>query len=137
MKPKSAIMSMLLSTVSWLIGLGASMTAVHLYYHEPLSTTDLVGFGSLSLIPALLTCLLLYTPGLIWLRRRRGSCSPAALFPFASGVVLNIPVILVLAWQSAGRMAASEAFVFAWIFGVMGVAYGIGFVWRCRGAHAS
>ena len=93
----------------------------------------LAGFAMLSLVPAMLVCLLLYTPGLNWLRRRGRGCAPAPLFPLASAAVLNLPVFALLAWQSGARMAASEAFSFAWIFGVMGLAYGAGFVWRCRG----
>jgi hypothetical protein len=132
MRLMSALKAVLLSTASWGLGVGASMTASHIYYGEPLSAADLIGFATLSLIPALLICLLLYTPGLIWLRRRRHGCKPALLFPLASAVVLNLPVFVVLAWQSGGKMVVSEAFSFAWIFGVMGVAYGVGFVWRCR-----
>lgn len=132
MKLKSATKAVLLSVVSWLLGLGASMAAARLYYGEPLSAADLFGYATLSLVPALLVCLLLYGPGLGWLRRRRQGCKPTALFPLASALVLNLPVFALLAWQAGVRMAASEAFSFAWMFGVMGAAYGVGFVWRCR-----
>ncbi len=132
MKIKSALKVLLLSAASWALGLGAGVLAARFYYGEPLSAEDLAGFAVLTLAPAMLVCLLLYTPGLNWLRRRRRGCRPAPLFPLASAAVLNLPVFALLASQSGVRMAASEAFSFAWIFGVMGAAYGVGFVWRCR-----
>ncbi|HEX8719290.1 MAG TPA: hypothetical protein VF736_01480 [Pyrinomonadaceae bacterium] len=132
MRIRSALKVLLLSAASWALGLGAGMLAARLYYGEPLSAADLAGFATLTLLPAMLVCLLLYTPGLNWLRRRRRGCTPAPLFPVASAAVLNLPVFALLASQSGASMAASEAVSFAWMFGVMGVAYGVGFVWRCR-----
>lgn len=133
MRIRSALKVLMLSAASWALGLGAAVLAAHFYYREPLSAADLAGFATLTLVPAMLVCLLLYTPGLNWLRRRRRGCTPAPLFPFAAAAVLNLPVFALLASQSGVRMAASEAVSFAWMFGVMGAAYGAGFVWRRRG----
>ncbi len=48
--------------VSWLVGLFSSMLVSYFYYDEPLSVADLMGFATLSLVPAFLVCALLYTP---------------------------------------------------------------------------
>ena len=58
--------------VSWALGLLSSLLVSRFYYEEPLSAADLVGFSTLSFVPSLLICSLLYTPGLLWLSRRLG-----------------------------------------------------------------
>ena len=122
--------------VSWALGLIASLAVSHFYYDEPLSVADLFGFSTLSFVPALLVCSLLYTPGLLRLRRRLGGCRPRTFFPLLSAVVLNAPVVFIIAWQAGRTMSSGEALSFAVIFLVMGLASGIGFALWCGGGSA-
>jgi len=123
----------LVYVVSWTLGLISSLLVSHLYYQEPLSAADLIGFSTLSFVPALLVCSLLYTPGLLWLRQRLGRCEPQMLFPLVSTLLLNAPVISIIGWQAGRTMRGSEALAFTVIFLVMGLVSGIGFVWWCNG----
>ncbi len=120
--------------VSWLLGLLSSMLVSYFYYDEPFSGTDLVGFATLSFVPALVVCALLYTPGLFYLKRRLKGCSPQWIFPVVSSLLLNTPVGLIILWQTGRTMRSSEAVSFVVIFLVMGFLSGIGFVWRCDDA---
>jgi hypothetical protein len=117
--------------VAWLLGLVSSLVVSHFYYGEPFSVADLIGFSMLSFVPAVLVCALLYTPGLLYLKRRLGKCEPRLLFPVASALVLNAPPFLTVAWQTGRTMRSSEAVSFIVIFLVMGFVSGIGFVWHC------
>lgn len=117
--------------VSWLSGMIVSVAVTHFYFREPFSTADLLGFATLSFVPSVFVCGLLYTPGFLWLKRRRGKCEPGFLFPLAA-LVLNAPVILVLVLLSGRAMGSSEAVSFLVIFSVMGLMSGAGFVWWCN-----
>ncbi len=118
--------------VSWALGLLSSTAVTHFYYREPFSVADMIGFSTLSFVPALVVCALLYTPGLLRLQRRLGKCQPRSIFPLTSTVVLNAPVILIIAWQAGRTMSMSEALSFIVIFLVMGLVSGIGFTWWCN-----
>jgi uncharacterized membrane-anchored protein YitT (DUF2179 family) len=59
-----------------------------------------------------------------------GGCKPAAIFPFAAAVLLNLPVFLI-AFLAIGRtLAPAEALAFIGAFILMGTAFGLGFVWN-------
>lgn len=121
---------------AWLTGLATMLLWLILFVERP-GMADVLGFGSLTLGAALIIIPLLYVPGLFWLRRRRGGCRPAWLFPIVSGVLLNVPVITVsvFAAQLKASMALGERAVFLTGFIVMGFAFGLGFVWYCRDAR--
>lgn len=117
--------------ISWLSGVAVISASSYLFYHE-LSAADFIGFAGMSLIGALVVFAALYTPGLLWLRKRLRGCRPALLFPLAAGLILNAPLLLLLAFMAGRKMAVSEAILFASGFLTMGAIFGLGFVWRHR-----
>jgi len=119
-----------ISFASWLVGLAAILVTFRVVEGAGLSAADLKGAMVTSLIVAALLFSLAYAPSLFWLRRRLGGCKPAALFPFASALVLNLPVFLI-GFLAIGRtLAPSEALALIGAFILMGTAFGLGFVWN-------
>ena len=119
-----------LSFASWLVGLAAILLTFRLVEGANLSAADIKGATVMSLIIAALLFSLAYAPSLFWLRKRLGGCKPAALFPLASALVLNLPVFLI-GFLAIGRtLAPSEALAFISAFILMGTAFGLGFVWN-------
>ena len=86
--------------------------------------------GSIALIVAALLFSLAYAPSLFWLRRRLGGCHPAALFPLASALVLNLPVFLIGILAIGRTLAPSEALACIVAFLLMGTVFGLGFIWN-------
>ena len=120
----------LISLASWLIGLAAILLTFFAVEGQHLSSADIKGATVTSLIVAALLFSLAYAPSLFWLRNRLGGCRPAAVFPLASALVLNIPVFLI-GFLAIGRtLATGEAFAFIGAFILMGTAFGLGFVWN-------
>jgi uncharacterized membrane-anchored protein YitT (DUF2179 family) len=119
-----------ISLGSWLLGLAAILLAFSVFEGESLSAADVKGATIISLIVAALLFSLAYAPSLFWLRKRLGGCRPAALFPFASALVLNLPVILIGIFAIGRTLAPAEAFAFIGAFVMMGTAFGLGFVWN-------
>ena len=115
---------------SWLVGLSAILLAFVVVEGEGLSSTDLKGATITSLIIAALLFSLAYAPSLFWLRKRLGGCRPAALFPFASALILNLPVFLIGILAIGRTLGTAEAFAFIGAFVLMGTAFGLGFVWN-------
>jgi hypothetical protein len=64
------------------------------------------------------------------LRKRLGGCRPAALFPVASAVVLNLPVFLIGILAIGRTLGPAEAFAFIGAFVLMGTSFGLAFVWN-------
>ena len=95
-----------------------------------LSAADIKGVTVMSLITAALLFSLAYAPSLFWLRKRLGGCRPAAVFPLASALVLNLPVFLIGILAIGRTLAPTEAFAFIGAFVLMGTAFGLGFVWN-------
>lgn len=92
---------------------------------------DVLSFIPLMLVPALLTCGLLYAPVLLWLKRRRKCCAPARLFVLVPAFVLNTPAFIVLlAGLLAGNVfsGVSEVLLFAAAFVAAGLIFERGFV---------
>jgi hypothetical protein len=90
-------MQLFITTIlSWLAGIVAHLVPTYLIFKEPLNTDDLIGIGILSLVASLLVFFLLYTPGLLWLRKRLGECKPAIYFPLVAALLLNLPVFLLI-----------------------------------------
>jgi uncharacterized membrane-anchored protein YitT (DUF2179 family) len=119
-----------ISLGSWLLGLSAILLTFSVLEGESLSATDVKSVTLMSLMTAALIFSLAYAPSLFWLRRRLGGCRPAAVFPLASALVLNLPVFLIGMLAIGRTLAASEAFAFIGAFVLMGTAFGLGFVWH-------
>ena len=118
-----------ISFASWLLGL-ATMLLLFTVEGERLSAADVKGATMSSLIVTALLFSLAYAPSLFWLRKRLGGCRPAVVFPFASAVVLNLPVFLIGILAIGRTLAPWEALAFISAFLLMGVAFGLGFVWN-------
>ena len=119
-----------ISIGSWLLGLSAILLTFSVLEGESLSATDVKGATLMSLMTAALIFSLAYAPALFWLRGRLGGCRPAAVFPLASALVLNLPVFLIGLLAIGRTLAATEAFAFIGAFVLMGAAFGLGFVWH-------
>src|SRR6266568_3048845 len=119
-----------ISLGSWLLGLSVILLTFSALEGESLSMTDVKGATLMSLMTAALIFSLAYAPLLFWLRRRLGGCRPAAVFPLASALVLNLPVFLIGVLAIGRTLAATEAFAFIGAFVLMGAAFGLGFVWH-------
>ncbi len=119
-----------ISLGSWLVGLSAILLVFVVIEGESLSAADLKGATITSLIVAALVFSLAYAPSLFWLRKRLGGCRPAALFPLVSALILNLPVFLI-GFLAIGRtLGTAEAFAFIGAFVLMGMAFGLAFVWN-------
>jgi uncharacterized membrane-anchored protein YitT (DUF2179 family) len=119
-----------MSLGSWLVGLSALLLTFFLVEGERLSAADVKGATIGSLVVAALLFSLAYAPSLFWLRKRLGGCRPAALFPVASALVLNLPVFLIGILAIGRTLEPAEAFAFIGAFVLMGTAFGLAFVWN-------
>jgi len=119
-----------ISLGSWLVGLSAILVAFVVVEGESFSAADLKGATITSLIIAALLFSLAYAPSLFWLRKRLGGCRPAALFPIASALILNLPVFLIGILAIGRTLETAEAFAFIGAFVLMGTAFGLAFVWN-------
>ena len=119
-----------ISFASWLLGLAAMLLAFTVLEGEQLSAADIKGATITSLIVTALVFSLAYAPSLFWLRKRLGGCRPALVFPLTSAVVLNLPVFLIGNLAVGRTLAVSEALALISAFLLMGIAFGLGFVWN-------
>lgn len=119
-----------ISLGSWLVGLAALLLTYFVVEGQSLSRSDIKGATITSLIVAALLFSLAYAPSLFWLRKRLGGCRPAALFPVASALVLNLPVFLIGILAIGRTLGPTEAFAFIGAFVLMGTAFGLAFVWN-------
>ena len=119
-----------ISLGSWLLGLLLLLTTFTVAGAQGLSATDMNGATIVSLIVATLLFSLAYAPSLFWLRQRLGGCRPALLFPFASAVVLNLPVFLIEILAIGRTLAPTEALACIGAFLLMGTVFGLSFVWN-------
>ncbi len=119
-----------ISLGAWLLGLSVILLTFYTVEGESLSSADVKGVTMISLIVAALLFSLAYAPSLFWLRSRLGGCRPALVFPFASALVLNLPVFLIGILAIGRTLAPTEAFAFIGAFILMGAAFGLGFVWN-------
>jgi len=118
-----------ISIGSWLLGLSAILLLFYALDGQTLEVLNVKGATVTSLTVAALIFALAYAPLLLWLRRRLGGCTPPVAFPLATAMVVNLPVYLI-GFLSIGRtLAASEALASIVAFLVMGLAFGLGFVW--------
>ena len=119
-----------LSLGSWLLGLAVLLLLFFVVEGESLSRAGIKGATITSMIIAELLFSLAYAPSLFWLRKRLGGCRPAALFPFASALVINLPVFLIGILAIGRTLGTAEAFAFIGAFVLMGMAFGLAFVWN-------
>ena len=118
-----------ISLGSWLIGLSAILFTFVVVEGESLRAADIKTATITSLAIAALLFSLAYAPSLFWLRKRLGGCRPAALFPVASALVINLPVFLIGILAIGRTLGPAEAFAFIGAFVLMGTAFGLAFVW--------
>lgn len=133
---KLILLSIFASLLGTAAGIALLFITAYAFYGGDVDTVDVLSFIPLMLVPALLMCGLLYAPGLLWLRRKRKSCTPARLFVLTPAFVLNTPAFIVLL---AGLLAGnvffgwSEILLFTVAFIVAGLVFGRGFVRYCAG----
>jgi Sec-independent protein secretion pathway component TatC len=71
--------------------------------------------------------LVLYLPSLYWLKRRRGDVRPRLDFLLLTGLICNLPLIIVVLTLVNRKMVLSEALGFIATFLVIGAVFGFGF----------
>jgi hypothetical protein len=118
-----------ISIASWFIGLATILLFV-ISEGESISAANLNGVTTTSIVISSLVFSLAYAPSLSWLRQRLGGCRPVALFPFASAVILNLPVFLIGILAIGRTLVVSQAFAVIGAFVLMGTAFGLAFVWN-------
>lgn len=128
------LLKLLISAViAW--GFGLAFIAATLYFTNggvDFTMTDLMGFGVVAIVASGLLMLVLYLPGLYWLKRRRGDAKPRRDFLVLAGILCNVPVFIVLATLINRKMVLSEALGFMATFVIIGSVFGLGFTWVQR-----
>lgn len=114
--------------IAWFVGL--IFIAASLYFvngGSDFTTTDVMGFGVMTIVASGVLMLLVYLPSLYWLRRRRSELQQRSEFAVLTGVICNVPIFLLLAFLIDGKMPASEALAFMLTFLMIGATFGFGF----------
>jgi hypothetical protein len=117
----------------WIVGL--TLILASLYFSNggvDFTTTDITGFGVMFLVASSLL-MLLYVPVLTLVQRRSATRSHF-LSPIISGLVLNIPLILLLVFLSGRKMSAPEALTMMLTYVAAGAAFGFAFDWKSKSA---
>ena len=115
---------------AWVLGL--AFIAATLYFTNDgadFTVTDLSGFGVMVVVASGILMLLLYLPGLYWLKRRRGGIRPRIEFLLLTGLLCNLPIFILLLTLINRKMSLSEALGFMATFLVIGSVFGLGFTW--------
>ena len=118
----------LFAIAAW--ALGIVFIAATLYFSNggaDFTRTDVMGFGVLSIVVSGLLMLVLYLPGLYWLKRRRGGVKPRINFMLLTGLLCNLPLFIVLLILVNRKMVLSEALGFIATFLIIGCVFGLGF----------
>ena len=121
-----------LSIISWLLGLVILLLPVY-----ALDGRFPVGAGSglptpTTLVASVLTFALLNTPGLFCLKQLCGSDKTAQMSGALFALTVNAPILLIATYLAGRTLAPREAFLFIGTLVVIGIAFGLGFVWSCR-----
>jgi len=128
----------IVGVTSWLLGVVAYLTSLYIVYGQTAEGADFRAVLIWSFIGTFLTLHLIHAPILLLLRRWLGGCKPMLAFPLMSSLVFIIPTMFIF-WMfsiSASNffqsLMTSEALLFSCLFVVVGVSFGLGFVWCCR-----
>jgi hypothetical protein len=125
MKPLKLFLSAL---VAWVLGL--AFISANLYFSNggsDFTMTDVMGFGVMAVVASGLLMLVLYLPGLYWLKRRRGGVNPRRDFILLTGLVCNLPLFITLIFLINRKMSLSEALGFIATFLLIGSVFGFGY----------
>lgn len=117
----------LLSITSWLAGLLMMLLGFGFSQSDGASQLSSAGLGSL--VTTALVFSLAYGPCLNWLKTRAGETPRTSLFPFASSIILNLPVFLIAMLAIGRTLLPVEAYAVMISFATMGATFGFGFVW--------
>lgn len=118
------------SITSWL--LGAATLLLQFYGYEGAVGT-IGGASTASVIAVVLTFALLNTPGLYWLRQRSGKSKHARLFPLKLAMIPNATVFWIAVLLAGRTLPFTDTLLFIATFVVIGLAFGLGFVWSYQG----
>ena len=116
------------AVVAWIVGVG--FIALVLYFKNggvDFTVTDVSGFGVMAVVASGVLMVVLYLPSLYWLKRRRGGTRPRLEFLLLTGLLCNLPVLVVLVTLVNRRMVLSEALGFIATFVIIGTVFGLGF----------
>ena len=114
--------------LAWAFGI--AFIAATLYFSNggaDFTRTDIMGFGTMSIVVSGLLMLVLYLPSLYWLKRRRGGIKPRLNFMLLTGWLCNLPLFIFLLVLVNRKMVLSEALGFIATFGIIGSVFGLGF----------
>jgi hypothetical protein len=126
-----------IALLSW--ALGITFIAAILYFSNggaDFTLTDLMGFGVMAIVASGLLMLVLYLPGLYWLKRRHGGVKPRTSFMLLTGIVCNLPVFITLLLLVNRKMLFGEALGFIATFLIVGSVFGFGFTLVHHQPHA-
>ena len=116
------------AVIAWSLGL--VFICATLYFSNAgadFTITDVMGFGVLAIVVSSLLMLVLYLPGLYWLKRRRRGVKPRKDFILLTGFICNLPVFITLLFLINRKMVLSEALGFIATFLIIGSAFGLAF----------
>jgi|SRR5215213_3341207 len=116
------------AVVAW--ALGIAFISATLYFTNDgadFTITDVSGFGVMAIVASGLLMLVLYLPGLYWLKRRRGGVTPRRDFLLLTGLLCNAPIIILLLTLINRKMVLTEALGFIATFLIIGSVFGLGF----------
>jgi hypothetical protein len=116
------------SVISWLLGLAILLLPFYILEGKIVGA-QIRDPSTASLLASVLTFALLNMPGLFCLRKHCGEGRDARLFPAVSALIINAPVLLIVTFMAGRTLSFSEAFLFVGAFVVVGIAFGLGFVW--------
>jgi hypothetical protein len=130
---------LVVAIAAWFAGLVAHLLPPYLLWQERFGVEDLLGIVLISSVYSVGVFLLIYLPGLFWLRKRLGGCKPASYFPLAAASLFYIPValLIILLHKFGGAFSTGEALLFIVQFMVAGLLFGAGFanIYKERPIH--
>ena len=116
------------AVAGWVVGVG--FIGLVLYFKNggvDFTVTDVSGFGVMAVVASGVLMVVLYLPSLYWLKRRRRGTKPRVEFLLLTGLLCNVPVLVVLLTLVERKMVLSEALAFIATFVIIGTVFGFGF----------